>query len=280
MTFSDAYKEALDMLKNAGFDEYDSDVSLLFQYVTGIDRNGLFIKSKDIIDDSTYAKLKDVLNKRLTHIPVQHITNNQCFMGYDFFVNENVLVPRFDTEILVDAVLKALKKVSATNLDVLDICTGSGCIIISLILMNNMINGTATDISEKALEVANVNKEKLGVNNLKLINTDLVNGINEKYDVIVSNPPYIETKVIETLTEEVKNHDPMLALDGGDDGLIFYRRLADEAIPLLKDDGFMAVEIGYNQGTAVKELFEKAGLNNVEVIKDYAHLDRVVIGYK
>lgn len=276
----DAFIEGLNRLKTAGIEEYESDTKILFEHITGIDHMKLLLDGNKEIDETKLAAFRQVIEKRISHIPVQHLTGIQYFMGYEFIVNENVLVPRFDTEILVENVISYLKD----GMKVLDICTGSGCIAISLMLSKNNLEGLATDISEKALEVAKANKEKHSVSNLELINTDLVSGLESKYkdyfDVIVSNPPYIESKVIDTLSIEVKEHEPVLALDGGEDGLIFYRRLVDEALILLKDGGIFAVEIGYNQGQAVKELFENAKLREVRVIKDYAGLDRVVLGLK
>lgn len=279
MTLATLLKKGQDFLKNSGIEEYNSDAAILFEYVTGMSHSSLLIHGNDEVDEAKANMFEELLNKRINHIPVQHLTGIQNFMGYDFIVNENVLIPRFDTEILVDKVNNYLKP----GMSVLDVCTGSGCIIISLLLLNKDITGVATDISNKALEVANSNKLKHNINNLELVNTDLVQGLADKYetfDVIVSNPPYIETAVIATLSKEVKDHEPVLALDGGSDGLIFYRRLVNEGLCLLKSGGLLAVEIGYNQGEAVKDLFVGARLQDVAILKDYAGLDRVVIGYK
>lgn len=286
MTYKEVLLKGQNELKEAGIFEYESDGVILFEYATGLGRMEINFKRDEVIPDESRINFENAIQKRMTHIPVQHITGIQNFMGYDFIVNENVLVPRFDTEILVDKIFCWIKQSYVKReINILDVCTGSGCIIISLLLMidsrlNINAKGTATDISDEAIIIAGQNAKKHKVDNLTTVNTDLVNGIDKSYDVIVSNPPYIETKVIEELSTEVKDHEPRLALDGGEDGLIFYRRLAIEAVPKLNDGGLMAVEIGYNQGNAVKELFENAGLCDVNVIKDFAGLDRVVIGIK
>lgn len=276
MTNQEAIIQCINELKNAGIAEYESDARILFEHVTGINKTKMFLTAKDEIDTEQVKRLKELTQKRVNHIPVQYLTGIQNFMGYDFIVNDNVLIPRFDTEILVENVLKLISE----KANVLDICTGSGCIIISLMLLAKNITGTATDISAEALKVAMQNASKHKVTGLQFINTNLVDGVNGEFDLIVSNPPYIESDVVLELDSEVKDHEPRLALDGGKDGLIFYRRLVNEALGLLKPNGYMAVEIGYNQGIQVKELFENAGLTNVKVIKDYAGLDRVVIGRK
>lgn len=271
------------MLSDAGIEEAKSDAGILFEHFTGYNRSKLFTDGNNELSSEIEKDYLEAIDRRKKHIPVQYITGVQNFMGFDFFVNENVLIPRFDTEILVEKVLNHIKKIN-DKVKLLDICTGSACIALSTILLSKDLEAVASDISKEALLVANRNKEKLGVNNITFINTDLLDGLESKYrdyfDVIVSNPPYIETGVIETLSKEVKEHEPMLALDGGSDGLIFYRRIVNEGLVLLKNGGLLAVEIGYNQGDLVKELFLGAGLKNVLVIKDYAGLDRVVTAIK
>lgn len=276
MIYSKALREGIDKLKAASIQEYESDARILFEWATGLSRSEFILKANEELDDKLYANYKLALARRIEKIPVQYITGTQCFMGYDFLVNENVLIPRFDTEILVEQVLKRLKAGDR----LLDICTGSGCIAISLKLLAHNIECTATDISEAALEIARQNAIRYDLNDIKFVRTDLLEGLEGEYDVIVSNPPYIESHVVEELADEVKNREPRLALDGGADGLVFYRRLVEEAWPHVKSGGLMAFEIGYNQGIAVTSLMKDVGMTDIEIIKDYAGLDRVVLGIK
>jgi release factor glutamine methyltransferase len=197
-------------------------------------------------------------------------------MGLDFKVNEHVLIPRQDTEILVEEVLRELHD----GMDILDMCTGSGCILISLLNYSNDCHGVGVDISEAALAVAEENSEQLLGNNENIcfIKSNLFENVTGKYDVIVSNPPYIRKNVIPGLMPEVREHDPYIALDGGEDGLDFYREIVDECGKYLYGGGKLYFEIGYDQADAVKNLMEKAGFIDINVVKDYAGLDRVLYG--
>lgn len=223
---------------------------------------------KDIED--AYYKL---LERRGTHMPLQYITGEQEFMGLPFLVNDKVLIPRQDTEILVEEALKAVKE----GAKILDVCTGSGCIIISILKLVSGTKGMACDISGEALEVARENARRQGVA-VDFRQGDLFEPVEGQFDVIVSNPPYIPTAEIEKLMEEVKFFEPRTALDGNEDGLAFYRRLAAESLRYLKDGGWLMVEIGCDQGRAVAELLRDAGFCEVEVCRDLAGLDRVVKG--
>ena len=206
----------------------------------------------------------------------------------EFIVNEHVLVPRQDTEVLVESVLEVLEP----GMKVLDMCTGSGCILISLMKLygtsqaettgevtedEKMLCGVGVDISEEALKVAKANGEKIGVK-AEFIQSDLFENVRGEYDVIVSNPPYIRTAVIEELKEEVKCHDPFIALDGKEDGLYFYRKIVEKSLEYLSAGGQLFFEIGHDQGEEVKKLMEQAGFTGVTVKKDLAGLDRVVLG--
>ena len=194
-------------------------------------------------------------------------------MGYPFYVDEHVLIPRQDTETLAEEALKVLKP----GMQVLDLCTGSGCILISLMKMCEGLYGTGSDISEEALEVARKNACRLEVN-ATFIRSSLFEHISGRYDLIVSNPPYIRTSVIQELQEEVRLHDPFIALDGKEDGLYFYREIIKAGGGYLKPGGYLMFEIGYYQGTEVASLMEKHGYRNIMVKKDLAGLDRVVSG--
>lgn len=273
MTLREAYDYGKEQLKKAGIEEADLDAWYLLEYVTGVTRAMYFLDMNWEINDEEKVKFCEYIEARATHIPLQHITGVQEFMGLEFCVNEHVLVPRQDTEVLVETVLQRLK-VGAT---VLDMCTGSGCILISLLKLGNKVSGTAVDISEEALKVTRKNAEKLNVT-AELIRSNLFENVEGKYDVIVSNPPYIPTAVIRELQDEVKLHDPVLALDGREDGLYFYRQIVKESVCFLKPGGMLCFEIGYDQGEAVSQLMKEAGYTEVVVKKDLAGLDRVVSG--
>ena len=273
MTRKEAYDLGQEKLKKAQIEEASLDAWYLLEYVTGMSRAEYFLRMTEELSMEQEEKYRIVLAERAKHIPLQHITGVQEFMGLEFGVNEHVLVPRQETEVLVESVLDILKP----GMEVLDMCTGSGCILISLLKLGKDIKGTGVDVSPEALDMAKKNAEKLGVE-AEFIMSDLFASVEGCYDVIVSNPPYIPTEVIAKLQEEVKFHDPFLALDGKEDGLYFYRRIIEESPKYLKKNGNLYFEIGHDQGEAVKGLMEAAGFAQVTVKKDLAGLDRVVFG--
>ncbi len=273
MTLREAYEYGQKRLQDAEIEDAVLDAWYLLEFVTGISRAMYFLRMNEEMNAEQEKQYKVYLKTRANHIPLQHITGVQEFMGLEFCVNEHVLVPRQDTEVLVESVLEVLE----TGMDVLDMCTGSGCIIISLKKLKEDIKASAVDISKEALEVAAKNIEKLEAD-VKLLESDLFTNVEGTYDVIVSNPPYIRTAVIEELKEEVKFHDPFLALDGKEDGLYFYRKIVKESPNYLKQHGKLYFEIGHDQGEEVKVLMEQAGFTGVTVKKDLAGLDRVVYG--
>ncbi len=284
MTYSEIYREGVSVLKDAGIADAETDARLLFEFVFNTDRYELSAHPDKEADELLYKNYVNLIRERYQRVPLQHITGNQMFMGIDFYVNQDVLIPRQDTENLVETVLPHVHD----GMKILDLCTGSGCIVISLLSYTNDTSGTGCDISEKALEVARKNAEsnakRLEGRRLDFKQGDLYEALDksedEKYDIIVSNPPYIRSKDIKTLEPEVKEHDPMLALDGGEDGLIFYKRILEGMPRYLKKGGRIFMEIGFDQGEDVKKLFEEAGLNEVEVIKDYSGNDRIVAGVR
>lgn len=275
MTLKEAYEYGQEQLKNVGIDDADLDAWYLLEHVTGITRAGYFMDMHHVLSAEEEAQYSEFVTIRAKHVPLQHITGVQEFMGLAFGVNKHVLVPRQDTEVLVESVLEVLKP----QMRVLDMCTGSGCILISLLKLCGLadVSGVGVDISEEALQVARKNAEKLGVE-ATWIHSDLFSNIEGQYDVIVSNPPYIRTSVIEELKEEVKFHDPFIALDGKEDGLYFYRRIVEESPQYLKKGGKLYFEIGHDQGDDVSRLMKEAGFSDVTVKKDLAGLDRVVFG--
>ena len=281
MTYSELFKLSVEKLNSAGIAEAESDVRVLFDYLINADRTFMLIHKDDEATSEEYDTIIKAISDREKRIPVQHITGYQNFMGFEFKVTKDVLVPRFDTECLVEEAML----VTNDGDKVLDVCTGSGCILISLMKYKNDIKGIGTDISEKALLIAKENaKDIMGsayseYENPQFIQGDLFSNILDKdFDVIVSNPPYIRSCVIDTLEPEVKEFDPMIALDGGEDGLDFYRRIVDEARNHLRKGGHLLVEIGYDQGEDVKSLFVDNGYLDVKIVKDLCSNDRVVLG--
>ncbi|SCH93376.1 Release factor glutamine methyltransferase [uncultured Ruminococcus sp.] len=281
LTLKQLYKVGTVKLAEEGIEEFSLDAWYLLEYVTGVSKAMYFAEPERAVSEENADRYIDCIRRRAAHIPLQHITGEQEFMGYPFCVNEHVLIPRQDTEILVEEAIQVMRP----KMKVLDMCTGSGCIVLSILKMCREkyymtdLQGIGADVSEEALKVARENGRRLGVP-VTWIQSDLFAKISEeeKYDVIVSNPPYIETAVIDTLQEEVRLHDPYIALDGKEDGLYFYRRIISEAGKYLKMQGKLMFEIGCDQAEAVGELMKNAGYEQITVKKDLAGLDRVVYG--
>ena len=281
LTLKQLYKVGTVKLAEEGIEEFSLDAWYLLEYVTGVSKAMYFAEPERAVSEENADRYIDCIRRRAAHIPLQHITGEQEFMGYPFCVNEHVLIPRQDTEILVEEAIQVMRP----KMKVLDMCTGSGCIVLSILKMCREkyymtdLQGIGADVSEEALKVARENGRRLGVP-VTWMQSDLFAKISEeeKYDVIVSNPPYIETAVIDTLQEEVRLHDPYIALDGKEDGLYFYRRIISEAGKYLKMQGKLMFEIGCDQAEAVEELMKNAGYEQITVKKDLAGLDRVVYG--
>lgn len=281
LTLKQLYKVGTVKLAEEGVEEFSLDAWYLLEYVTGVSKAMYFAEPERTVSEENADRYIDCIRQRAAHIPLQHITGEQEFMGYPFYVNEHVLIPRQDTEILVEEAIQIMRP----KMKILDMCTGSGCIVLSILKMCKEkyymtdLQGIGADVSEEALKVARENSRRLEVP-VTWIQSDLFAKIpeEEKYDVIVSNPPYIETAVIDTLQEEVRLHDPYIALDGKEDGLYFYRRIISEAGKYLKPQGKLMFEIGCDQAEAVKELMKNAGYEQITVKKDLAGLDRVVYG--
>lgn len=275
MTFKQALDKGILILESEQITDSKVDAWLLLSYVSELTRAQYFLKQNDPIDQLILYKYQDVLFKRSQHIPLQHITGEQDFMGLTFWVNEHVLIPRQDTETLVEESLKVIPSGS----HVLDLCTGSGCVIISLAALGQGISGIGVDISEEALTVARENGNRLVGSKVVFEKGDLWQAVTGKFNAIVSNPPYIPTEEVEKLETEVKDHEPRLALDGTEDGLFFYREITAHAAEYLNEGGWLLVEIGYDQGPSVSQLFMEAGFKDVEVVKDLPGNDRVVKGH-
>ena len=275
MTYREAILLGESILQKAKIVDAKNDAWLLLAMACRIDHTYYYVHMDEEMSQEQIREYQALLSKRAERIPLQYIVGEQEFMGLKFRVNSNVLIPRQDTETLVEEALKVIEP----GMRVLDMCTGSGCIIISILKNTTNVDGAACDISKQALNVAKENARLNGVF-VDFERSDLFERVDEMYDVIVSNPPYIPTKVIETLQDEVRLHDPLLALDGTEDGLMFYRKITEKAREYLKTDGYLCYEIGAEQAADVSEIMKQAGLRDITVVKDLAGLDRVVMGRK
>lgn len=292
MTVRKAYEWGSEILAKSGIEEAQLDAWYLLEFVTGMSRAVYFADADRKMAEEKEAQYAALIKKRSKRIPLQHLTGVQEFMGLEFQVNEHVLIPRQDTEVLVETALDFLKQRGGKNIEILDLCTGSGCILLSLLFhaqqerREGSVSGVGTDISGDALKVAKENGKRLGIDAIwkqgdlfeALGTTEEVRSETYRFDLIVSNPPYIRSDVIETLQPEVRDHDPYLALDGKEDGLFFYRRIIEASASYLKDGGWLMFEIGSDQGDAVSGMMQAAGFRSVSVKKDLAGLDRVVSG--
>ena len=330
-TLTGLLKKGQMILAQAGIKEAGLDAWLLLEYVTGKSRAYYFAYGEESVTESVAERYLELISRRAGHIPLQHLTHQAFFMGHEFYVDKNVLVPRQDTETLVESALECMKAVK--NPYILDMCTGSGCILISILKERADAHGTGVDLSELALEVAERNARTLEVadraefiqgdlfssaffkerqeciqngsdtDKVQAVNSEMQNivheaGVSEKdiikyaehknsngnhsiaYDMIISNPPYIPTAEIEDLMDEVKLHDPRMALDGMEDGLYFYRAITKQAQDHLVPGGWLLYEIGCSQGEDVAALLRKYKFEDIEIRQDLAGLDRVVLGRK
>ena len=274
MRLQELIKYGKDKLKNNKIDDETIKAKALLKYILNVNDAYLIIHNNEIQSTEIEKKYKDLIEELAEGKPIQYITHTQEFMNLNFYVDENVLIPQPDTETLVLQTIKRIKQYENNNIKILDLCTGSGAIAISLAkaFENQNVQVYASDISSKALDVAKKNAKQNNVQ-INYINSDMFENIKEKFDIIVSNPPYIETKVINKLSKDVQS-EPYIALDGGEDGLKYYKIIANEYEKYLKEDGTLLLEIGYDQKQSVTELFIN---KKVECIKDLAQNDRVII---
>lgn len=269
------YTEGKNRLQKAGVQSYEFDARQLLFFAFSIDANQYLLDQSMPLSREEEKKVNsyfEAIQKRSEKIPLQYITGEQNFCGLDFYVNENVLIPRLDTEVLVEKILEC----EEPGQSVMDICTGSGCIAITLQKLGGF-QVMAVDISEEALTLARKNAQRNQAQ-VTFFQSNMFDQLSNtsKVDVIVSNPPYIESKVVDELDDEVKKYEPRLALDGMEDGLHFYRILAREGKRFLNEGGRLYAEIGFDQAEAVKEIFGAQGFLDIQVYKDLAGLDRVV----
>ena len=289
-------------LKEAGVPDAQIDAWLLLQHVTGVSRAHFYAHPEETVTEEASRKYREMIRRRAGRIPLQHITGTAWFMGEEYEVDQSVLIPRPDTETLCEAVIGFLK--DRKDPVVLDLCTGSGCILISLLLFLPTAAGIGTDLSGAALKTAKKNAKRAGVTDraefrqgdlfeaLKtaesvagaegVLRADNVPGADDAgmtlFDAVVSNPPYIPTAEIDTLMDEVRLHDPLMALDGGEDGLDFYRKITEEAEKHLKKGGALFLETGKGQGAAVSRMMQDRGFQKIKIINDLSGADRVVMG--
>ena len=284
MTYEEALREGMKILRAHEVPDEAVDAHLLLEHVTGMDRTRYFMRSRDEMPAEEREEYFRLIARRGERIPLQHLTGTQEFCGLEFRVSPDVLIPRQETELLVErscSLLKDKDYKDKENVRVLDMCTGSGCIAVSIVHLlagqGVRVSMTASDISEKALAVAGENARRNGAE-ITFTQGDLFENTEGPFDLIVSNPPYIRTDVIPSLMPEVRGHDPLQALDGGADGLYFYREITRRAPQYLKEGGWLLFEIGSDQAPDVTLLMEQAGFKNITVRRDLSGLERIVEG--
>ncbi len=301
MTYREILHYAAQMLLEAGVEEADTDAWELLSYACGIDRTHYFLSAAEEVPVKQQEEYLALIRQRAERIPLQHLTGCQEFMGHSFTVSEAVLIPRQDTELLAELAIDRIRKSMAERacaedayhpdtepadqsaeqkkpFSVLDLCCGSGCLAVSIQCFCPEVNVAAADVSDQALAIARKNAVNNRCGEIRFYCGDLFEPVNERFDLIVSNPPYIPSGEIGDLMPEVRDHEPRLALDGAGDGLAFYRRIIEEAPGYLENHGWLFFEIGWDQGPAVSELMRKRGFSDVSIRKDLAGLDRVVTG--
>lgn len=283
MTLKDGRESIQKRLQNANIEDFEYETWMLLQWKLGVDRAEYFMNPDAAISRKKWEEVEAVLEKRERRIPLQYLMGSTEFMGYTFAVDERVLIPRQDTECLVELAVEKIRKIIAdkakrqTVCNVLDLCTGSGCIGISVKRLCPEAEVTLADVSPDALAVAKQNAQSLGAE-VQLVQSDLLESVPGTYDCILSNPPYIPSAVIEGLMPEVQEYEPRLALDGREDGLFFYRKITQEAGKHLRAGGYLLFEIGQEQGEALLSIMREQGFAETEIKKDLAGFDRIAVG--
>ena len=303
MTYKELYSFINESLRDAGIPETDSESGIILREIAGIDKTALMAHPDDVVSEDIIGHVKDVIDRRLLREPLQYILGKWNFMGLDFIVEPSTLIPRPDTETLVECAMQHLHD----GMRILDLCTGTGCVLISLLHYSNDCTGVGSDISPEVTDLAERNARRLLGNKIissgyccsehdgvisgsdtadnsvecfSFVCGDLYTPIDGVFDIIVSNPPYIPSEVIEGLEPEVRDFEPVAALDGGTDGLDLIRRIVTGANDHLIKGGWLLCEIGFDQGVSAARIYEEAGFIEVEVIRDLAGNDRVVCGMR
>ena len=278
------------MLSDAGVPNANYDSFQILSDATGINKSDYLMKTNFAVPPAHVDIVMNYAKRRAGREPLQQILGYTYFMGHKFVVDKNVLIPRYDTEVLVEKAVEILDEILGMedHADILDMCTGSGCILLGTLLAYKdkyrkssvSATGLGIDISDAAISLATRNAKEVGLENLvDFKKSDLFASVEGTYDMILCNPPYINSSECDVLMPEVKDFEPRLALDGGADGMDYYEKIIPVAKPFLKLGGYLIFEIGYDQGERVSELMDKTGFANVQVIKDLAGLDRVVLGH-
>ena len=282
MVVSELIAKGMTLIEGKEYSNPRLESILVLSHLLNVDKSYIYIHGDKNVEESIENEFIDIIKKRAEGYPLQYLLNEEEFMGLTFYVEEGVLIPRPDTEVLVRFIIDYIKN---QEMNVLDIGIGSGAISLSIAeyCPNSRVYGI--DIEEIPIKIANFNKEKLKISNTNFYQGDLFkaledHNIDEKFHMIVSNPPYIKTRDIEGLQIEVKDHEPWIALDGGEDGLDFYRRISKDALDYLNHEGMLIYEIGYDQGNQVMNILNKEGFKNISILKDYQGNDRVVYGFK
>lgn len=284
MEINHLLKKGVDMIKDREYGNPVLEATMVLEDLLNVDRIYIYTHGKEQVPENTVDKFLEAMEKRAKGYPIQYIIGNKEFMGLDFHVEEGVLIPRGDTEILVEYVLKYIdENYSNKPVNVLDLGVGSGAISLAIAYYNKRATVYSVDLHEIPLKVANINKKKFRLENVQFYQGNLFEGIKAlglegEFNIIASNPPYISKEEIETLQVEVKNYEPIKALDGGEDGLDFYRKIIPESKGYLKNNGLLIFEIGYDQGEDVKCMMGNEGFKNIQILKDLQGLDRVVYG--
>jgi len=275
MNILELYTSSSNLLKNKGILTYKLDVKILLSFLLGIDSRELISHFDKNINDLFIKEFNILLNRRLNNEPIANIIERKAFWNHDFFVNENVLTPRNDSETLIEAVLDNFKNTDAF-LRIMDLGTGSGCLVLTLLKIYKNASAVAVDISDEALKIAKINADNLGIYNIKFLKGNWNDNIDDKFDIIISNPPYIPTNEIASLEPEVNRFNPLISLDGGIDGLDFYRYFSKNLIKNLKNTTQLFLEIGKGQHKDVISIFERSNYKLTKIYKDLAGINRVL----
>lgn len=281
-TYRELYEEGRRILEQAGLPDAALDARFLLEEVCGTNLQTLLVFPEKKVTEEEVNQYRAFIQRRKDREPTAMILGEWDFMGLTFRLNKSTLIPEQDTEVLVETALEELKRrgLGEAPLRILDLCTGSGCILLSLLHELRNAGGLGTDLSEEALEAARENAVRLGLQERAAFRQgDLWEPVgDERFDLIVSNPPYVPTEVIPTLEPEVRCGEPYAALDGGEDGLVFYRRIMREAAGHLKSSGIIIVESGFDEAPQIAALMQEQKLRGIRTVKDYGGLDRVVLG--
>lgn len=283
MVIKDIISKGMELIKEREYSNPHLETILVLSKLLDVDKSYIYVHGDKEIEESTTVKFFDIMKRRAEGYPLHYLLKEVDFMGLTFYLEEGVLIPRPDTEIMVEFIIGNIDK--DENMNILDIGVGCGAIGLSIAKHCPNAKVFGIDVDDTSIRVSNINKGLLKVENAHFYQGDLfealeVNNIDDRFQLIVSNPPYIKTGDIEDLQIEVKDHEPLIALDGGVDGLDFYRRISKRALYYLLQDGILIYEIGYDQGAQVRDILNREGFKGISILKDYQGHDRIVYGFK